>query len=91
MALDDEQRKILAALKEQSDLQAQVNSGIKGYLDALEKVRKTNEAIKIGKQQEAKIQAAMDAAAAAMDAEEALKQYEILQVLKTNKRIRRTK
>jgi hypothetical protein len=82
MALDDEQRRIIAALKEQSDLQAQVNSGIKGYLDALEKVRKTNEAIKIAKQQEAKIQAAMDAAAAAMDAEEALKQFEILQVLK---------
>ena len=82
MGLKGEQKKILADLKEQAEFQAQVNSGIKGYLDALEKVRKTNEAIKIAKQQEAKIQAAMDAAAAAMDAEEALKQYEILQLLK---------
>ena len=76
------QTKILGKLKEQADMQAQVNSGLKGYLEALEKVKKQQEAIKIAKQKEAKIQAAMDAAEADKNADEAAKQFEILKILK---------
>ena len=81
MALSDEQKKILADLKEQARLQAEINSGVEGYLEGLKKVKAMNETIKKNEEIRRKIVQNIVDARAAGNAAEAQKQYEILQVL----------
>jgi hypothetical protein len=81
MALSDEQKKILADLKEQARLQSEINSGVEGYLEGLKKVKAMNETIKANEEIRRKIIQKIADARAANDIAEAQKQYEILQIL----------
>lgn len=81
MALSDEQKKILADLKEQARLQSEINSGVEGYLEGLKKVKAMNETIKANEEIRRKIIQSIADARAAGNTAEAQKQYEILQVL----------
>ena len=81
MALSDEQKKILADLKEQARLQSEINSGVEGYLEGLKKVKAMNETIKANEEIRRRIIQKIADARAANDIAEAQKQYEILQIL----------
>lgn len=60
MALsDDEIKKLTKELEKQAKLQQEINSGLEGYMDAIEKIRAANKAIANNKKIEAEIQAKM--------------------------------
>lgn len=65
--LSDEEKKLLYDLKERARLEAEINSGIKGYLESLEKVRNLNKDIKVATEALAKAKAEEVKAAAAGD------------------------
>ena len=67
MALSDDEKKLLRDLKERAKLEAEINSGLKGYLENLEKVKLLNQDIKVATEAVAKANAKMAEAAAAGD------------------------
>jgi hypothetical protein len=68
MALSDDEKKLLKDLKERAKLEAEINSGLKGYLENLEKVRDLNKDIKVATEAIAKANKTIADAVAAGDA-----------------------
>jgi hypothetical protein len=54
MALSNDEKKLLNDLKERAKLEAEINSGLKGYLENLEKVKFLNQDIKVATEAVAK-------------------------------------
>jgi hypothetical protein len=68
MALsDDELKKLTKELKLQAELQQEINSGLEGYMSAIEKIRAANKAIANNKKIEAKLEKEKYAAQQAND------------------------
>lgn len=81
MALSSDERKLLNDLKERAKLEAEINSGLKGYLDNLEKVRDLNKDIKVATEAVAKANKKIADAVAAGDTVKEAQARAVKQVL----------
>ncbi len=81
MALSSDERKLLIDLKERAKLEAEINSGLKGYLENLEKVKVLNKDIKVATEAVAKANKKIADAIAAGDAAKEAQARAVKQVL----------